>query len=158
MAPVVDGGFSVTEASFDAPEVVAVWSAEQVIVGAAVSVTVMVKVQLPPPLPELMVTTCGEPATEKNEPEAGELVEVPQSPDVSAPKLTIAPGWPPCVVFAETVIFNGHDNTHVGAEDPSARISSLVVAELVSGWGSVVSLATSTSLVKIVFGAPPLTV
>jgi hypothetical protein len=54
----------------------------------------MVKLQLPPPVAELTITVCGEPATEKNDPEAGVLVTVPQSPEdsISLAKFTNAPG------------------------------------------------------------------
>ena len=89
------GVFTVTEASLEVPEVVAVWSAAHVMVGAGVSVTVMVKLQLPPPVPEETFTVVV--PTGKNVPEAGLLVTVPQSPDdsISPAKFTIAPGLPP---------------------------------------------------------------
>lgn len=61
------------------------------IVGAGVLLTVIVKLQLPPPVADETVTVCV--PTAKNEPEAGELVTAPQSPDDSMlpAKLTIAP-------------------------------------------------------------------
>src|SRR5437016_2674383 len=115
-------------------------------VGAAVSVTVMVKLQLPPPVEDETLTVVVVP-TAKNVPEAGELVTVPQSPDdsISPAKLTIAPDWVPCVVLALTVRFSGQANEQVGADEPAARISSFVLAVLVVGFGSVVVLLISTS-------------
>jgi hypothetical protein len=120
----------------------------------------MVKLQLPPPVEELTVTVCGEPATEKNEPDTGKLVTPPQSPvgSISPEKSTIAPGSPLCVVLAETVRFNGQVKTQVGDVVPAARISNLASALLVSGWGSVVVLVISTSDVLTALAAPELTV
>jgi hypothetical protein len=53
------------------------------IVGAPVSSTVMVKVQLPPPVSEVAVTVCGEPSTEKNEPDSGVEDIEPHSPELT---------------------------------------------------------------------------
>ena len=60
-------------------------------VGAGSVVTVIVKLQVPPPVAEETLTVVM--PTGKNEPDAGELVTAPQSPDdsISPEKSTIAP-------------------------------------------------------------------
>jgi hypothetical protein len=73
---------------------VTVWLAGQLIVGAGAFVTVMVKLQLPPPLSETTLITVV--PTGKNEPEAGVAVTAPQLPAITlvAVKVTNLPGFP----------------------------------------------------------------
>jgi len=128
-------------------------------VGAGVLVTVIVKLQLPPPVEDITVTVCGEPDTEKNEPDSGFDVTVPQSPDdsMSLAKLTKAPSSLFCCVFAPTVRFSGQANAHVEPVSPAARISTFDVEVLLVGCGSNVVLLMSISLVRIAVGALGLT-
>ena len=123
-------------------------------VGAGALVTGIVKLQVPSPVSDDTVTVCGEPDTEKNEPEAGTDVIAPQSPvdSMSPAKLTKAPSSAPCVVLAPTVRFSGHANAHVGAASPVARISTVDVEALLVGNGSVVVLTISISVVTIAEG------
>src|SRR5215216_6614954 len=79
-------------------------------VGAGVSTTLTVKVQLSPVAPlspgAEAVTVCV--PTAKNVPEAGELVTAPQSPKTEADeKVTNAPGLPPTVALAVATTFAG---------------------------------------------------
>ena len=69
---------------------VTVMPAGQVIVGAAESTTVTVKLQTPPPVDDVEVTVVV--PIGKNDPEAGLVVTVPQLPTASgAAKVTLAP-------------------------------------------------------------------
>src|SRR5882724_4834356 len=94
LVPVKSGLSTGTVASVSVPLRVAVKSPWQVMVGAAVCTTVIVKLQLPPPVLEVAFTTV-EP-TWKNVPEAGLIVTVPQLPKASAlPNVAKVPGFPP---------------------------------------------------------------
>lgn len=118
----------------------------------------MVKLQLPPPVLDETLTVVV--PTAKNDPEAGVLVTVPQSPDdsISPAKSTTAPAVVPCVVLAPTVRFSGQASEQVEPVSPAARISTFVTEALLAGYGSVVVLLISTSEVRMAVGAPALTV
>ena len=71
----------------------------RLIVGACVSLTFTVKLQLGPvPVVQLTVVV----PTGKNEPEAGLQLTVPQLPVVLGAKLTFAPHWP--AAFGTTIL------------------------------------------------------
>jgi hypothetical protein len=87
------------------PSAVAVTPAGHEIVGGVASTTVIVKLQLPPPVSELTLTTVV--PTGKKDPLGGLAKIAPQVPKgLPAAKLTIAPGLPPWVVLATTEKFS----------------------------------------------------
>jgi hypothetical protein len=125
-------------------------------VGAVVSVTVTVKVQVSPTVELLLasitvavkVTVVVAPAGKKV-PAAGELVTLPQSPVVSESKLTSAPRTPPTVLSAATVMSRGHTISQV-LESLSMLISALAPEELSNGRASAVALEIVAELVTTV--------
>ena len=93
---------------------VAVWLDGQVIVVFEVSSTVIVKVQLPPPVSEVPVTTVV--PTGKNEPEGGVDVIDPQVPvPTGSGYVTCFPRCPPSVVSALVVMSLGQVSVQVPA-------------------------------------------
>src|SRR2546430_14966394 len=108
-------------------------------VGCGVLTTVTTKLQVAPdPVWELT----GVEPTAKKEPDAGlDVIPVPQSPEASGPKVTIAPGWfCALTAFVPTVILSGQIKVHVGG---FALLPLTVTAEsLLSVRGSTVELPT----------------
>src|ERR1043165_7704474 len=104
----------VPTATVSSPELsvsLAILLAGQLMVGAGVSSTFTVKLQLPPPDAD-EVTVCV--PTAKNEPDTGLLVIAPQSPSVeAAPYVTNAPSWLSTVVFAVATTLAGQVSVQV---------------------------------------------
>ena len=133
---------------------VAVLFGGQLIVGSGVSVTVMVKLQLPPPVSETTLTTVV--PTGKNEPEGGaELIE-PQFPEILfvVVKFTIAPEVPFWLVLAATTISLRQSSVQVCAPVVAGTLE-LKVDELSPGSNSAVALETSALFVRTVFAGVP---
>jgi hypothetical protein len=90
------------------------------------SITVMVKLQLPPPSVDVEVTTVV--PTGKNEPDAGDVVTVPQSPDsTGAAKLTWVPRTEFSSVSALALMLFGQFRIHVGGGVPLPTVTAAVV-------------------------------
>jgi hypothetical protein len=124
LLPVVVGVPTFTIASGWPDGASTVWFDGQVIVGEGESITVTAKEQLPPPTEDVIVTVVV--PTGKKEPEAGFPVTVPQLPfAMVSPKVTIAPGLPPWMVFVATVMLGGQLSTHsagVPSPPPITRV------------------------------------
>lgn len=92
----------------------------QLMVGAALSSTVTVNEQAPPPVVDVTVTVVV--PTGKKEPDCTLDVKVPQSPTLSVPgNVTLAPEVEPWVVLAETVMLFGQSRVHVALLAPPAE-------------------------------------
>lgn len=122
------------------------WLAGQLMVGGLVplSVTVTVKLQLPPLVAEVTLTVVV--PTGKNEPDKGLAVTAPQSPEGSAEaKVTRAPRTELSVVLAVALRLAGQTSVQVVAA-PLLLIVNSPLAELSAGCNSAVgpgaSLAT----------------
>jgi hypothetical protein len=128
-------------------------------VGAVVLITSTVKLQAPPPSADVTLTEVI--PRGKNEPEAGEAVMAPQSPETSTSpvlKVTKAPSWPLCVVLTATTKFEGQLKEQVAGSPPGVEMLMDASEELLARLGSAVSLDISARLVTVEFGALLLTV
>jgi hypothetical protein len=123
-------------------------------VGSAVSVTVMVKLQLPPPVSEITLTTVV--PTGKNEPEDGLELIAPQFPEILfvVVKFTIAPEVPFWLVLAATTISSRQPSVQVCAPAVAGTFE-LKVDALLLGSNSAVELETSALFVRTVSAGVP---
>src|SRR6185295_17940894 len=126
-----------------------------------VSSTVTIKLQLPPPVSEVTLTSVD--PTGKNDPEAGVDVIAPQVPDCSAASnVTCAPRWLPSVVLATAFTLSGQLRVHVPPPPPVGtkaealeELSSGRISQVESGAQGVALLEMLAKLVTTVPGGVP---